>query len=199
MKQAKILLFSLTVLTMLFTGGCADSSASDGDLSSSYEPTNLPMEEALETPKHAASATDAASETPGPTPYVTPDICVSVDYSSDELLSKYDSFDEFVESEDEIINKIVLMTSIALRDFKFIDVGYKIEENHNISYFENKVLYSTDELLPEKPLVVAVGSPGICPGVLPTKGIEFVDESNTTRCFVIMQSGNDGSLFLVEF
>lgn len=165
MKQAKTLLFFMVAFAMLFAG-CTNSSTPGNDIPESSNPTTS----------------------------VTEKVFVSVDYATDELLSKYDSFDEFVEFEDEGYQKIIFITSIVVKDFRFIEVGHK-DEDMNVTFFENKVLYSLDELLPEKPFVVTWMEQGL----IPHRGISFVDESNTTRYFYIAMSGEDGSLLLVEF
>lgn len=58
----------------------------------------------------------------------------------------------------------------------------------------NRTLYSVDELLPKKPLVVGT----VFQGAFPTRAISFVDENNTTRYYSLEMSGKDGSLFLLE-
>lgn len=165
MKQPKTLLFLMLAFAMLFSG-CTNSSTPDSDMPESTDPI--------------------VSE--------TEDVSLRVDYATDELLSKYDSFEEFVEFKDEDYQKIVFTTNITVKDFKFIEVAYK-EEDSNISFFENKVLYSLDELSPEKPFIVT----WMEQGAIPHRGISFVDETNTTRYFYIAMSGKDGSLLLVEF
>ena len=137
---------------------------------------------------------DNLPESSEPTTSATGTVLVNVDYATDELLSEYDSFDEFTEFEDEGYQKIIFITNIVVKDFRFIEVGYK-EENTNIVFFENKVSYSLDELSPEKPLVVT----WMEQGSIPHRGISFIDENNTTRYFYVAMSGEDGSLFLVEF
>jgi len=125
MKQAKILLFSLIVFAMLSVVGCTNTSTSDKNLSESSEPTTSATEKVL----------------------------VSVDYVTDELLTKYASFDEFVEFEEKGYQKIIFTTNITVKDFRFIEVCHKEEDTNNV-FFENDALYSLDELLPEKPFVV---------------------------------------------
>ncbi len=116
---------------------------------------------------------------------------ISVDYATDDLISKYDTVEEF---EDEGDQKIVFTTNIAVKNFKFVELSY-IEEDPNIKFVENKVLYSMDELLPEKPFVVTWTEQG----AIPHRGISFEDGDGTTRHFYLTMSGEDGSISLVEF
>jgi len=179
MKRAKTLLLFVVTFAVLFAG-CTNLSTPGSYIS--------------ESPNHTASETAEISEPPESTTSVTEEVFVSVDYATDELLSKYDSFDEFVEFEDEGYQKIVFTTAIAVKDFRFIEVGYK-DENMNVTFFENKGLYSLEELSPEKPFVVT----WMEWGSIPHRGISFVDETNTTRYFYIAMSGENASLHLVEF
>lgn len=119
---------------------------------------------------------------------------VNVDYVTDDLLSKYSSYNEFTEFEEEGYQKIVFLADNSVRDFRFIQIGYE-DEAANIYFFESKELYSLPELSPEKPLVVT----WMQAGTIPHRGITFVDEENISRYFYITMSGEDGSLRLVEF
>jgi hypothetical protein len=183
MKQAKILGFSLMVLAILFAGGCANSSVQESDPPNSSEPISPPpTEKVLQSPEASDS--------------VSGEVCVSVDYASDEILDKYDSYDEYVEPEDSSYQvKVIFTTSAPVKDFKFLEGSFVGGEDNNLSFNASNVLYSIDELSPEKPLVIGT----VFHGDFPTRGISFVDESNTTRYFTLMMSGKDGSLFLGEF
>lgn len=158
-------LLLLFVVAMLFAG-CANSSTAGSD----------------------------PSQSPNPATSATEKVLVSVDYMTDELLSKYDSFAEFIEFEDESSQKIIFTTNIAVKNFKFIEVGYK-DKDVNVTFFENKVLYSLEELSPAKPFAAI----WMERGTVPHRGISFIDETDTARYFYIAMSGEDGSLLLVEF
>ena len=179
MEQAKTLLFSMVTFAMLFVG-CTNSSTPGSDIPESQSPT--------------VAETEQISGPPESTTSVTEKVFVSVDYATDELLSKYDFLDKFVEFEDEGYQKIIFTTNIKVKDFRFIEVGYE-EKDMNVTFFENKVLYSMEELSPEKPFVVT----WMEWGSIPHRGISYVDETNNTRYFYIAMSGKDGSLLLVEF
>ncbi|MBK5262792.1 MAG: hypothetical protein JJE17_09525 [Peptostreptococcaceae bacterium] len=119
---------------------------------------------------------------------------VSADYTTDELLNQYASFDEFVQIQDEYSQRILIMVSTPVSDFKFSRINFD-ESNGGVNYIEDEVLYSQNELNPEKPLVVWVSFPG----TLPQRGISFVDESGKERRFVINMSGEDGAILLSEY
>jgi len=116
-------------------------------------------------------------------------IPIDVDFAEEELLSVYETFDEF--SDEETDHRIVITTNTALRDFRFIEIGINPETGP--LFFAGSVLHSADELLPEKPFIVTwLGRD------MPHRGISFVDKNDITRYFSINLSGYDGSLFLSE-
>ena len=181
MKQAKKLLLFLAVQVLLFAGGCTNSSMSESDLQSLFESPS-------QTEKSLLSSEPSASISDG--------VCVSVDYVSDELLNKYDSYYEYVEPEDSSYQvKVVFTTNVAVKDFNLLEGGFIGGEDNSFSFKVSNVLYSIDELLPEKPLVIGT----VFHGNFPTRGISFVDESNTMRYFTLGMSGKDGSLVLLEY
>lgn len=179
MKQAKLLLLFVVAFAMLFAA-CANPSAPDSDSSQPPKPSDSGIDEVLDSPEPSDPVTEKA--------------LVNVDYATDELLSKYDSFSEFTEFEDEGFQKIIFTTNIAVKDFKFIEVGFK-DDNIDFTFFESDVLYSLEELSPAKPFVVS----WMEQGSIPHRGISFIDETGATRHFCITMSGEDGSVFLAEF
>jgi len=74
-----------------------------------------------------------------------------------EILSKYRSFEVFMESKKNGSEKIVLVPKIELKNFKYIELDGDDEpwNKHRVK----SVLYSLDRLLPEKPFVVTWSSP----------------------------------------
>ena len=119
-------------------------------------------------------------------------VMFSAENATDELLSGYDSFKEFVEFPD--YPKILIKTNMTVTQFKFIEVEF-ISDEYSYRLEVKSVPYSTDELTPEKPFVVTwleIGS-------IPHRGISFVDENNVTRYFTMSRSGIDGSLLFAEF
>jgi len=118
---------------------------------------------------------------------------VSIDYYTDELISKYASFHEY--TQDESFGRVLLISAnTTIKDFRFLDVQVEFhEEGFEYTW---SVLYSLDELTPEKPLVVT-GPLGA--GLLNFRGISYVDKTNTTRFLYIDVSGEDGSLRIGVF
>ena len=175
MKQIKWLLLLITALSMLIAE-CANPSLPDKNIPT---PTNSDVSVSNES-----KPTDADISEPE-------ELIVSVDYATEELINKYGAVEEF---EEEGFQKVIFTTNLAVKNFRFIEISYK-EEDGTIKFFENKVLYSLDEFLPEKPFVVI----WMEQGAIPHRGIAFDDESGTTRHYYLSMSGEDGSVLLVEF
>jgi hypothetical protein len=141
---------------------------------------------------------DSSASEPSETPTTNTQSVVSglpatvlIGRATDELLSKYNSFYEYSDDNGE---KILIWTDIALKNFEFISIGFEIEEGQFL-LFSEKVLYSVNELPPEKPFVVRMFvSEGI-----PSSGISYLNKNNVKKYFYISESGKDGSLSLVEF
>ncbi len=127
-------------------------------------------------------------------PQKTEEARLSINLATGELLSTYDSLAEFIEFDDEGYQRILITSNVAVKDFKFIEVGFE-ERDSSIVFLENEVLYSLEELTPQEPFLVT----WMEWGSIPHRGISFTDETGKTRYFYIGMSGEDGSLFLTEF
>lgn len=196
MKQVKLLFFSLSILIMLFAGGCADT---DDGLTRSPETqpteqiTNPSMESSPEPIMQTSSPSDERLTYTSNTPDAN---FIRVDYLTEALLEQYKSYDEYVEPENAAYQvKILFEISATVKDVRFL-VIYLDEsgEDGSLNFYVDKTLYSMDTLPPEKPLVVGT----VFEGLLPTRAISFVDENNTTRYYSVEMSGKDGSIFLSE-
>ena len=188
MKQIKLLLLLITTLSILIAG-CANPSLPDKNVPA---PTNTDVSVSTESEPTDADFPGITDSERLDTGVSEPEeLIVSVDYATDELINRYDAVEEF---EEVGFQKIIFTTNLAVKNFRFIEVSYQ-EKDGNIKFIENKVLYSLDEFLPEKPFVVT----WMEQGAIPHRGIAFDDESGTTRHFYLSMSGEDGSVLLVEF
>lgn len=115
---------------------------------------------------------------------------------TDELLSKYDSFHEYINNEDGA--SLVIWTDKAIKDFAFIAVDFDVTGDE-LSFIAGETLFSIDELSPEKPFVLKL----LFPGAIPSYGISFVDENGVERHYTINLSGQGADeappYFLQEF
>lgn len=188
MKQIKLLLLLITTLSMLIAG-CANQSLPDKNIPA---PTNSDVSVSTESkPTDADVSVITDSELPDSDVSEPEELIVSVDYATDELINEYDAVEEF---EEPGYQKIIFTTNLAVKNFRFFEISYQ-EEDGNINFFENKVLFSLDEFLPEKPFVVT----WMEQGAISHRGVAFDDENGTTRHFYLSMSGEDESVLLVEF
>ncbi|MDL2209498.1 hypothetical protein LJC36_00975 [Desulfovibrio sp. OttesenSCG-928-C14] len=116
---------------------------------------------------------------------------VSVSVVTEETLGKYEFHHEFIEFKEKDYQKLVFQASVPLKSFTFIE----IIRNDKGMPSKGRALYSLDALKPDKPFVVTWMEWGL----LPHRGITFIDDNNATRCFFIGQSGDDGSMLLTEY
>ena len=188
MKQIKLLLLLITTLSMLIAG-CANPSLPDKNVPA---PTNSDVSVSTESePTNADASVITDSELPDSDVSEPEELIVSVDYATDDLINKYDAVEEF---EENGYQKIIFTTNLVVKNFRFIEISNQ-EVDGTIKFYENKVLYSFDEFLPEKPFVVT----WMEQGAIPHRGIAFDDENGTTRHFYLSMSGKDGSVLLIEF
>ena len=104
-------------------------------------------------------------------------------------LSRFDSYHELITGASDS-QRIVFTTEQTVRNFQFFRIGWDSD-----IYWPKPgdVLYSLDELTPEKPLVVGwMGSLHF------NSGISFLDENGIKRIFGINDSLKDGSLWIID-
>ncbi len=181
MKQSKMLLFLPLILTLILLVGCNNSTL-DKNIS------NLTMENTSEVYYTSDESVSTLLEH-----YISYN-SLNVDYVTNEYLNKYDIFDEFVDYDTE--QKIIFYSDTKVKDFKYIELSNNFYDDFGITYTEEKILFSIDELLPEKPFVVSWMEIG---DIVSYRGVAFTDENNITKYFYIADSGKDKSLSLIEF
>lgn len=179
MKKRFCVLVTILII-VLAIGGCKDTA----------KPENS---DALSS----ASVHSEAPSSPAPSEYVESTLeNFHIALAKDALLSQYDSFHEFVADKGGV--RVIIWTDTAVKDFAFISVGYD-DTGDEISLLAGDVLFSVDELSPEKPFVAEMTAPEI----LPIYGISFVDENDVTRYFSINADGRGAEeappYFLLEF
>ena len=105
----------------------------------------------------------------------------------------------FIDVEDIDYSEMVFIaTNMDVSSFKYIHIEF------DDSYMESNVyspfrivseLYTMDYLTPERPFAVQ----WVDVGVIPHRGVSFVDDKGVTRYFSMSYSGYDGSFLLNEF
>lgn len=187
----KVWVLSLYIVGLLMFTACSSKSSV-----TSQEASNPPQasQEGTEAPTDQVNTSAPETQSTAAAPVKA---IVSLDYATEELLSTANAFDEFVDANSEYQVKAVFTANIVVREFKYVELCYSdpASDNSAFRFYIDKVLYSADELSPEKPLVVTM----LLDGAIPNRGISYMDESGTTRCFTISMSGQDDSLLLKEF
>ena len=130
------------------------------------------------------SQSKTAEESPSPT--------LQIGHATDQVINKSDELYEYNDS--DYGEKIVIRTDGIQKNLDFISIGFESRDGQTVLFAED-ILYSINELSPEKVLVIkTLISEGI-----PSRGVSFLDANNIKRYFYIIESGIDGSLSLIEF
>ena len=188
MKQPKRWL--APALVLLLVVGCGRVSPT---LAPTAQPTLTVTVPAASPTEPPTSPTDTASGTTQP-PLAD---LFSADYATDALLATLDTYDEF--SEEDWAEAILIQAHATLKEFNYVALDFVMDEDSDADdaspeYRVSRVLFSTGELLPEKPLVIH----SLISEIIPSRGISFVDTSGRTQYFIFGISGKDGSLVVGE-
>lgn len=116
---------------------------------------------------------------------------VTADFAENVDLTEYD---EFVADDGEMQNRIVFFSDGKAENFKFIGLTFKDMTEEGKIIFEEEILYETESLDKERPLVVKMSFFG----TIPSYGISYVSGGEEKR-FAVEMSGVDGSIILTEF
>ncbi|MDO4270786.1 MAG: hypothetical protein Q4C72_07680 [Eubacteriales bacterium] len=121
---------------------------------------------------------------------------VSAIYADEAFFSDHDAFDEFSEDDSEYSVKVAFTTDAAVEDFKFLRLGFvDADETGKFQFEIAEELYTLEELSPQCPLVVDV----TLEGIVPDRGISYVDQDGAVKYYALQMSGKDDSLLLTEF
>ena len=89
--------------------------------------------------------------------------------------------------------EIVLLPTRSVTDFHYFIVGFR-EDGEQLTLTREDDLYTADALSPDRPLLLAI--PFV--ETLPNRGISYVDADGALRQYAIVESGKDGTIFLME-
>ena len=205
MKRLCIILIALLCVGIL--SGCAvaqvldqmqedESQSALADRIREVQPPASASQPPASSSRASASSSEppvSSSEPPASSSQAQPeDVIISIDYATDEALSRYASYQEFIEFAD--YPKIIITTNSMLSNFFFVELVFS-ENASGIAFNVNNLLYSADQVTPEKPFVVT----WMEQGAIPNRGIICTDVYDVPKCFTISMSGEDGSLLLTEF
>lgn len=89
--------------------------------------------------------------------------------------------------------EIVLLPTRSVTDFHYFIVDFR-EDGDQLTLTRENDLYTADALSPDRPLLLAI--PFV--ETLPNRGISYVDADGALRQYAIVESGKDGTIFLME-
>ena len=89
--------------------------------------------------------------------------------------------------------EIVLLPTRSVTDFHYFIVGFR-EGGDQLTLTREDDLYTADALSPDRPLLLAI--PFV--ETIPNRGISYVDADGALRQYAIVESGKDGTIFLME-
>jgi len=189
MKKFASIIVGLCIALML----TACESPADSDSTNEPPNTGAMAGDGIENTPHTGGAGDASAQ--------NNEVNISVAFATDELLSRYENFHEFIHVEEAAY--MVITTDTPVTDFKFVWLNnsfelldWDIEEDTELYFWVEDVIYSVGELTPETPFKVRTWGDW---GHLPRIGISFTDADGGARFFHIQESMMDGSLNITEF
>ena len=95
--------------------------------------------------------------------------------------------------ETDPMTEIVLLPTRSVTDFHYFIVGFR-EGGDQLTLTRDDDLYTADALSPDRPLLLAI--PFV--ETLPNRGVSYVDADGALRQYAIVESGKDGTIFLME-
>ena len=95
--------------------------------------------------------------------------------------------------EENPMAEIVLLPTRSVTDFHYFAVGFR-EDVEPLTLTREEDLYTADALSPDRPLLLAI--PFV--ETIPNRGISYVDAGGALRQYAIVESGKDGTIFLME-
>lgn len=146
----------------------------------------------MEYAEHESKPTEMeAAEPEGDTAVGEAEVSVAF---ADEMLSDGADYDTFTADVSEFQTEIVFTAAHRVKNFKVLALTYEGTDEDGKILFSQKELYTQETLLPDRPLVVGL----TFIGTIPNYGISYEDANGTERCFAVEESGEDGSLLLME-
>lgn len=114
---------------------------------------------------------------------------------ADGFSGSLSDYDEFTADQSDGCVRVLFTAKAPAKNFQFLALPFNWSDEDEEIKAQAQEIYFADTLMPERPLVVTM----TFYGDLPSYGISYVDETDTTRFFYVILSGEDGSLLLSEF
>ena len=146
-----------------------------------------PANHAPEQPPQQAETSDPPAQTDPP---ALEGEALSVLPAEDAGLTE-GSYDAYRETDP--MTEIVLLPTRSVTDFHYFIVGFR-EGGDQLTLTRDDDLYTADALSPDRPLLLAIPFME----TLPNRGVSYVDADGALRQYAIVESGKDGTIFLME-
>ena len=115
----------------------------------------------------------------------TGEVLIDVSYVDGSFFKKYNSYDSFIENEEHPI--IAFTSNVPVQHFSWLSLSLNFDDNDELFYEIDKVLYSIKELRPEKPFVAT----WIEVGMMSVFGFSYRDKDGQEKYFA-GRTGNYG-------
>ena len=109
----------------------------------------------------------------------TNEVIIDVSYVDESFLEKYKTYDSFIERE-EYAHKIAFIPNVPVKDFSWLSLTFEFDDIDGLIYDVEEELYSLEELLPQKPLVVS----WVEVGIMSCFGFSYSDKDGEKKYFV---------------
>lgn len=120
---------------------------------------------------------------------------VYAEFAIERFLAQRPDATVFTVDEGEYTNKVVLTFSTPITAFRVLELTCTADADGKIRCESFKELYALDSRTENDITVIQTGLDGL----LPTRGISFVDNQGSTRFFYLALSGEDNVPLAVEF
>ena len=120
---------------------------------------------------------------------------VKVDYATDEVLSRYESYEEYTMEGEENNVRTLFTAEKTVTNVRLYSIALEeVTEEGNLTFRAEQELYALNQLTGEKPFVAEVPFYGTIPNI----GIVYTTEKGVEKQFALTMSGKDGSIFLMK-
>jgi len=193
MKKFTSIIFGICVVLLLTACTNGQESPETSDLTNEPPNTESIAGDSIENNPPADGTMNASAQ--------NNEVNIQIAFATDELLSRYENFHEFIHVEEA--EYMIISTDAHVTDFEFVWLNnsfelldWDVEEDTELHFFVENVIYSAGELTPEMPFKVRTWGDW---GHLPRIGVSFTDTNGVARYFHIQQSMMDGALNITEF
>ena len=119
---------------------------------------------------------------------------IHIQWASD-YTGRVDDYDYFNLAGYDNEHLILITTDRTVTDFRILSLEFQDVMQDGTMLFDETELYHQEQLTPERPFVVGMD----LMGTIPNNGISYVDGNGDYRRFAVTESGEDGSLLLMEY